>query len=212
MIAPHMSYQEKLTDPRWQRKRLEILQDRDWTCEECFDTTEELHVHHRVYFPHRDPWDYPDFCYCVLCKTCHEELRLDLESGVNRGADFIASFLKQYSKFHFNDSSLGLVSEGLHGFFYHAPTVAPPTFFDVFALAMSNEDIVELMFDHFLEHLDYSGCSALADFERRHIAEAEAKRPIPYQRTHWLHIADHVAPKGNLTVEGSHATDTLPKT
>ena len=44
-----MEYAEKLKDPRWQKKRLEILERDAWVCQKCFDTKSTLHVHHRIY-------------------------------------------------------------------------------------------------------------------------------------------------------------------
>ncbi len=70
-------YSEILKDPRWQRKRLEVLQAKEFTCEDCGDTENTLHVHHRYYIGHRLPWNYPDFCYQVLCKDCHESINHD---------------------------------------------------------------------------------------------------------------------------------------
>lgn len=43
------SYAFKLKDPRWQRKRLEILQRDNFTCQECYATDKELNVHHLIY-------------------------------------------------------------------------------------------------------------------------------------------------------------------
>jgi hypothetical protein len=67
-----MSYAEKLKDPRWQRKRLEILQRDDFTCKKCGDKQTTLHVHHRRYFKGNDPWDYPNELLVTLCEDCHE--------------------------------------------------------------------------------------------------------------------------------------------
>ena len=67
-----MSYSEKLKDPRWQKKRLEIFTRDDWTCVICGDKTTNLQVHHCVYRK-LDPWDYPDFLYQTLCANCHQE-------------------------------------------------------------------------------------------------------------------------------------------
>lgn len=66
-----ISYSELLQDPQWQKKRLEILQSRGWACEKCDDTERTLNVHHRYYVKNREPWKYPDFCYQVLCRDCH---------------------------------------------------------------------------------------------------------------------------------------------
>jgi hypothetical protein len=66
-------YSEKLRDPRWQKKRLEILQRDKFCCQKCFDTETTLHVHHRRYIPGRDPWEVPDDDLVTLCEVCHAE-------------------------------------------------------------------------------------------------------------------------------------------
>lgn len=68
-----MSYSEKLKDPRWQKKRLEILSSEDWSCALCLSKNKTLHVHHKYYTPNTDPWDYDDSCYVILCEDCHKE-------------------------------------------------------------------------------------------------------------------------------------------
>lgn len=67
------TYSEKLKDPRWQRKRLEIMQIHDFSCDICGDKSETLHVHHNYYVTGRNPWEYPDFALSVFCKTCHSD-------------------------------------------------------------------------------------------------------------------------------------------
>lgn len=66
-----MTYSEKLRDPRWQKKRLEIMQRDNFCCIVCCDSKSELQVHHLIY-KKRDPWDYPNALYQTLCKSCHE--------------------------------------------------------------------------------------------------------------------------------------------
>lgn len=66
-------YQQKLLDPRWQKKRLEILQRDEWTCQRCEAEQHTLHVHHRWYFTDIEPWDVPTHALETLCDTCHEE-------------------------------------------------------------------------------------------------------------------------------------------
>jgi hypothetical protein len=66
------SYPEKLRDPRWQKKRLEILNRDEFTCQECLDKGTTLHIHHKSYIKGRDPWDYEDFNLITLCEVCHE--------------------------------------------------------------------------------------------------------------------------------------------
>lgn len=67
-----MTYSEKLKDPRWQKKRLEILKRDDFTCQWCGDKANTLHVHHLEYHKGRDPWNYDDDCLITLCVNCHE--------------------------------------------------------------------------------------------------------------------------------------------
>jgi len=54
------SYAEKLKDPRWQRKRLEVMKRADFACENCGDRESTLNVHHGYYEPGLDPWEYSD--------------------------------------------------------------------------------------------------------------------------------------------------------
>lgn len=68
------TYSEKLKDPRWQKKRLEILNRDSFKCKFCRDTEETLHVHHITYGKGKDPWDYPGGNFLTLCETCHESL------------------------------------------------------------------------------------------------------------------------------------------
>lgn len=67
-----MGYVDLLKDPRWQRKRLEILQRDDWRCQECTDNGSTLHVHHKKYERGRKPWEYEDVDLVTLCESCHE--------------------------------------------------------------------------------------------------------------------------------------------
>lgn len=67
------TYADKLRDPRWQRRRLEILSKSDFCCCECGDNTKTLNVHHKIYRKGRDPWDYPDSELTALCVDCHTE-------------------------------------------------------------------------------------------------------------------------------------------
>ncbi|MCK5609460.1 HNH endonuclease [Candidatus Pacearchaeota archaeon] len=64
-----MEYKEKLRDPRWQKRRLEILDRDGWKCTECGNSKLELHVHHLKYSG--DPWEVGDEDLKTLCKECH---------------------------------------------------------------------------------------------------------------------------------------------
>src|SRR5512135_3264579 len=67
-----MTYADKLRDPRWQKRRLEILERDKWECRRCGAKDQTLHVHHLKYVRGRDPWDYDDGDYTTLCDECHE--------------------------------------------------------------------------------------------------------------------------------------------
>ena len=77
----YLTYAEKLRDPRWQKKRLELLEASGWQCQCCSDSTKELQVHHGVYLRGKMPWEYEDWAYTVLCKGCHEFAQQAMEMG-----------------------------------------------------------------------------------------------------------------------------------
>ena len=66
------SYSEKLKDPRWQKKRLEIFERDNWACFDCGDETATLHVHHLEYIKEKNPWDYNNEFLITLCENCHK--------------------------------------------------------------------------------------------------------------------------------------------
>lgn len=68
-----MEYIQKLKDPRWQRKRLTIMDRDQWTCRRCDCTERTLQIHHLYYKPQTEPWDYPDEALITLCDLCHEK-------------------------------------------------------------------------------------------------------------------------------------------
>lgn len=80
------TYKEKLRSVPWQKKRLEVLQEARWRCRECGgEKDENLQVHHVMYLPGRDPWDYPDHLLLCLCDYCHvqrQEIELKVFSNV----------------------------------------------------------------------------------------------------------------------------------
>lgn len=65
-----MNYSDKLKDPRWQKKRLEILNRDQWRCRFCSDEQSTLHVHHLSYS--KEPWETKNEHLITLCESCHE--------------------------------------------------------------------------------------------------------------------------------------------
>lgn len=68
-----MAYSDLLKDPRWQKKRLEILQLDHWQCRDCGSKTKTLHVHHLRYKKGAKPWEYNNSSLITLCDQCHEK-------------------------------------------------------------------------------------------------------------------------------------------
>lgn len=66
------SYSDKLKDPRWQKKRLEILERDEWKCCWCGRADRTLHVHHGYYGKGVEPWDAESSVLWTLCEVCHE--------------------------------------------------------------------------------------------------------------------------------------------
>lgn len=66
-----MTYSEKLKDPRWQKRRLEIMERDKWRCVHCADDKKTLAVHHTIYHKDAEPWEYEDAELITLCDDCH---------------------------------------------------------------------------------------------------------------------------------------------
>lgn len=86
-----MTYAEKLKDPRWQKKRLEILERDNFTCQDCWSDEKTLHVHHLWYESKKDPWDYENEAYLTLCAECHRN-RQSLEIELARAMGHLDSY------------------------------------------------------------------------------------------------------------------------
>lgn len=83
-------YIEKLKDPRWQQKRLRIMERDNFTCQCCRDSSTELQIHHLKYLNDNDPWDCPDEYLITYCRDCH---------------GLITNFIKVIKGFEINDLS-----------------------------------------------------------------------------------------------------------
>ena len=64
-----MDYKKQIKHPKWQKKRLEILERDEYTCRLCNDKDTQLHVHHKYYNNKIKYWEYSDNCYITLCKN-----------------------------------------------------------------------------------------------------------------------------------------------
>jgi len=69
------SYNSKLRDSRWQRKRLEVMERDGWECCSCGASGDgvTLNVHHIYYDKGVDPWEYPSDSLITWCEDCHKK-------------------------------------------------------------------------------------------------------------------------------------------
>ena len=66
----NLSYKEQLADREWLKKKNEILERDNYTCQKC-GATSHLNVHHLVYDSGRKAWEYPNDKLITLCERCH---------------------------------------------------------------------------------------------------------------------------------------------
>jgi hypothetical protein len=98
------TYSDLLKDPRWQKKRLEIMQRDGFMCQKCHDKCETLHVHHKQYKSKTKPWDYLDDDLITLCELCHimagtQSIKIDsISVFLVRNENFILKIFKYPNK------------------------------------------------------------------------------------------------------------------
>lgn len=71
-MAAKLSYTDQLKHPKWQRRRLEIMQRADFHCESCKSGEITLNVHHKLYRKGAMAWEYADNELQCLCENCHK--------------------------------------------------------------------------------------------------------------------------------------------
>lgn len=67
-----MDYKEKLKDPRWIKRRREIMERDNHRCMICGEDMSMLNVHHLHYRNDAEPWEYNDSELATLCEDCHK--------------------------------------------------------------------------------------------------------------------------------------------
>lgn len=77
-------YSEQIKSPKWQKRRLEILNRDNFTCQMCGCTEKTLHVHHTIYIPGRKIWEYKDNQLISLCEDCHSKEHIEYAEIVNQ--------------------------------------------------------------------------------------------------------------------------------
>jgi hypothetical protein len=92
-----MKYSDKLRDPRWQKKRLEIMQRDEFSCQLCGDTESPLNVHHYFYEKNNEPWDYNSEDLVTVCESCHEAESREANIA---GNDLLTKLKQKHFTFH----------------------------------------------------------------------------------------------------------------
>lgn len=69
-----LKYHDQIKHPLWQKKRLEVMQARDFRCQECYAEENTLHIHHTFYKTGAMIWDYSVNELKCLCMKCHKEI------------------------------------------------------------------------------------------------------------------------------------------
>lgn len=66
---PRSEWMDKYLDPRWQKKKSEIMVRDGFVCKWCGANDKTLHVHHTKY--HSEPWTTPNEYLVTICESCH---------------------------------------------------------------------------------------------------------------------------------------------
>lgn len=77
------TYSELLKHPEWQKTRLKILEEHNFTCEHCSSKDKTLHVHHVQYKKGKKPWEYVDHNLMCLCEDCHKKQEVFQKDCIN---------------------------------------------------------------------------------------------------------------------------------
>ena len=141
-----MTYKEKLLNPKWQKKRLEIFERDDYSCQCCGDKENTLNVHHRIYLKVENPWDYPNELLVTLCIDCHEE-------ETTYTSVYISSIIEELKRKFFSGDILDLAAaiNGLDTKINSKKIVNA-----IFYLLRNEEEIIKLSnkYDSFLKEIN----------------------------------------------------------
>ena len=73
------NFSDQYKDPRWQKKRLEIMERDEFTCKGCGDMESTLNVHHSYYLKGNKVWDYQNWMLVTLCEKCHQRFHKQID-------------------------------------------------------------------------------------------------------------------------------------
>jgi hypothetical protein len=139
---------EKYKDPRWQKKRLEILERDGFSCIKCGNKKNTLHIHHLYYNNTKDgkwlsPWEYPNEVLITLCEICHEEEK-------DSRQEHEQLLLYMLKKAGFLSSDIFELAEGFFNFkFLHLSEVVSSSL----KWFLSSEEMQKKLLDSYFEYL-----------------------------------------------------------
>ena len=138
-------YFEKFKDPRWQKKRLEILERDQFACQSCQDRESELHVHHNFYNKekYKNPWEYPNKSLISLCDSCH---KIEHDYWAENNKDLIESIRSKGAHgWHLNQIAEGFKNSIID--FAHEPNTS------VIKWVLCNKKEFEILYSKFFDYL-----------------------------------------------------------
>lgn len=138
-------YKKQYLDPRWQRKRLFILERDDWRCQCCYSKENTLNVHHRIYINDKDLWDYPDNLLITLCVDCHKSEKEDMQKSLS---ELNLQMKKKFLSDEVMDIAIGIKEIGLDNFSELTSITA-----SAIRWSFSNKKMNEIMMDTYKEFL-----------------------------------------------------------
>lgn len=68
------SFSEQYKNPKWQKKRLKILERDNYQCQHCDESELTLQVHHLSYPKGINIWECKDENLITLCEPCHRRV------------------------------------------------------------------------------------------------------------------------------------------
>ena len=75
------------------------MQRDNFTCVNCGDTENQLHVHHKLYISGNDPWEYTDEQLITLCSKCHKLEHHSVIITENDGITDVEYLIQRLGKF-----------------------------------------------------------------------------------------------------------------
>lgn len=136
------NYAQLLRDPRWQKKRLEIMQRDDFTCMRCYTSKETLNVHHCYYVFGRNPWEYENESLLTLCEHCHEG---ETNHGKQAKDSLVRALARKgFTGIEFEDLASSIEETDFSLFGYPPEVVA-----SIIAFAIRSEDFRAILIEEF---------------------------------------------------------------